>query len=71
VRNKKSSFRLIQPECPTCKSEHVCVARSFKNYTKIVFDIILGFFFGYPPFSYKLRCRQCGHEFQVDKINEK
>ena len=70
MRNKKSSFRLRLSECPTCKSEHVCVVRSFKNYAKIVLDTIFGFLL-YPPFSYKLRCRQCGHEFGVDKINER
>jgi hypothetical protein len=68
--HKNFSFRLSKPGCPCCESEEVYFVRSFGNYLKIAFNVILCFLL-YPVFSYKLRCRQCGQEFRVDKINER
>jgi DNA-directed RNA polymerase subunit M/transcription elongation factor TFIIS len=60
----KNTFRLVRPECPSCKSDEVYILRSLKNYLLIVIDTIFSLFLC-PPFSYKLKCGKCGHEYKV------
>lgn len=64
------TFSLSLPNCPSCKSEDVCVVKTIKNYIIITIDVIFGFFL-YPPFSYKLRCKQCGYEFLIERVNDR
>lgn len=61
----KRSFRLLRPACPSCECEDVRIVRAFGNYLKILFDVILGFFF-YAPFSYNVLCKKCACQFKVD-----
>ena len=64
LKTERRHFHLMLQMCPLCQSEDVFVVRSILNYFKIAIDVVFGFLM-YPFFSYKQKCKQCGHEFNV------
>ncbi|MCF7956380.1 MAG: hypothetical protein K9M75_11300 [Phycisphaerae bacterium] len=62
---KKRSFRLVRQHCPLCKSDDVSLLQSVINYFIVAIDVIIALAF-FPLFAYKLKCKNCGHRYQVD-----